>query len=274
MRSSPERPRESMWARAQRERLLDTSAGRAMSERLAARGVLWPLMALFDPPPPAVRRQPLLERWSWSLGGGELRRRLVTARSDVCIEGFPRSANTYTVAAFRQWNRDARVAHHLHAAFHVRRAVRLAVPCCVLVRRPFDAIASVVVMTRGRISADTCFRGWLRFHRRILPVRDGIVICRFEELTSDPSIAPRRLNERFETSFQFEPMTPASGQALLRKLEARARRRAASSPERIAPVPSVGKEHLKAAMRAQLAEHPMLAEAEAVYAELVGGRAP
>lgn len=93
-------------------------------------------------------------------------------------------------------------------------------PCCVLVRRPLDAVTSVVVMNRGPISDDACYRSYLHFNRGVLSLREGVVTCEFEEVTADPSVAVERLNERFGTSFACEPMSPELDERLLATLSA------------------------------------------------------
>ena len=71
--------------------------------------------------------------------------RVLGPDTDIVIEGFPRSANTFAVTAFElAQERPVTVAHHLHAAAHVVRAAQAGVPVIVLVRAPEDAIASVV----------------------------------------------------------------------------------------------------------------------------------
>lgn len=232
-------------------RIADTFPGRASRDWLAAQGLLWPLFMV---------RKPRL-----------LRERLVTPGSDVCIEGFPRSANSFTVSAFRHWNPEARVAHHMHVPLQVQLAVKLGIPCCVLVRRPLDAVASVLVMQRGRISDDACYRGYIRFHRRIATMRDEIVVCRFDELLDDPTVLVERLNTRFETSFVSQPLTPDLERRLLATLERRGRRRNWMLSRDFATAPSPVKEDKKAELEARVARHPLRTEAEASYAAVVGG---
>lgn len=255
-------------------RLADTRAGRAARDRLAARGLLWPLIAARQQPRSNGARPPTPGERALAAVGfpGNIGERLVTRDTDVCIEGFPRCANTYTVLAFRQWNPGLRVAHHMHAVFSVRRAVALGVPCCVLVREPLDAVASTVLMDRERVSHDACFQSYLRFHRELAQLRRGIVVCDFEELIADPSIAVTRLNERFGAKFASAPMTRADEAETLAELRRR-RRPAGGLPEYLAPAPSDAKERRKAELRERLARHPARAAAESAYAALLSGEA-
>jgi hypothetical protein len=254
-------------------RAADTPTGRATRDRLAARGLLWALVAARQVPRRHRAREPTLgERVFAALGlPGNVRERLVSRSTDVCIEGFPRSANSYTVLAFRQWNPDLRVAHHMHSLFQVRRAVRLGVPTCVLVREPLGAVSSTLVMDRERVSDDACMEGYTRFHRGVAALAHGVVICKFEEVVEDPAVAVARLNERFGTSFQSARMTAVEGEAALAELRRR-RRPPVGLPEFLAPAPDEAKEHRKAVLYERLARNPALAAAQDAYLAITRDR--
>jgi len=75
------------------------------------------------------------------------RRDLVVARdTEIVIEGYPRSANTYAVCAFLfAQQHPVRIARHLHVPAQVIQAVRWGIPTLILIRKPQDAIASLLV---------------------------------------------------------------------------------------------------------------------------------
>ena len=61
----------------------------------------------------------------------------VDRRTQIVIEGFPRSGNTFAVVAFQQAQRESvRVAHHLHMPAQVIRAAHLGIPILLLVGSP------------------------------------------------------------------------------------------------------------------------------------------
>src|SRR6266566_5260966 len=65
---------------------------------------------------------------------------------DIVIEGFPRSANSFAVHAFRvAQDRPVRIAHHLHAPAQVIAAVRARVAAITLIREPEDAVLELVI---------------------------------------------------------------------------------------------------------------------------------
>src|SRR5215204_3265193 len=70
---------------------------------------------------------------------------LVDRRTQIVIEGFPRSGNTFAVVAFQQAQRESvRVAHHHHMPAQVIRAAKWGIPTFLLVSKPTDAATSRV----------------------------------------------------------------------------------------------------------------------------------
>lgn len=67
-------------------------------------------------------------------------RELIVGRgTDIVIEGFPRTGNTFAVVAFKNvQDRNYQIAHHLHIISQVKKAVSNNVPVIVLVRNPVD----------------------------------------------------------------------------------------------------------------------------------------
>lgn len=62
---------------------------------------------------------------------------LVESDTELVIEGFERSGNTFAVVAFETAQpRPVKTAHHLHAAAQVVSAVRMGVPTLLLIRPP------------------------------------------------------------------------------------------------------------------------------------------
>jgi len=57
---------------------------------------------------------------------------LVKKDTEIVIEGYPRSANTFAVAAFLlAQGRAVKIAHHLHVPAQVIQAVRWGIPHCI-----------------------------------------------------------------------------------------------------------------------------------------------
>ena len=118
--------------------------------------------------------------------------------TDVVIEGFPRSGNTFAVAAFHlaQLPKDVKIAHHAHVPAQLLQAVRLGLPAVLLVREPEECVLSLVVRDPS-LGVRGVLRGWVRFHEPLVGLRDSVVVATFEEATTDVGGIVRRVNELF-----------------------------------------------------------------------------
>jgi hypothetical protein len=164
--------------------------------------------------------------------------RVINQHTDVMIEGFPRSANTFTVTAFRSaQTRSVVVAHHLHSAAHVRAAARQGVPVLFLVRRPQDAVTSVLVR-KPALDAHAVMSAWVDLHQQVQPVVGRLVVASFEQVTSDLGRVIDRVNERYGTSFGRFVHDQAHVDACFARIDADHRARRGSVDERVVARPS------------------------------------
>jgi hypothetical protein len=140
--------------------------------------------------------------------------------TDVVIEGYPRSGNSLTVAAFALAQpTPTRIAHHLHAPGNVIAGARRGLPTLVLIRPPEEAVVELVAI-KPAIAVGQALRGWIRFYGPLRSLRSGFVVATADEVASDPGTAVRRLNERFGTSFAVPSDTEEARQAALEEVRA------------------------------------------------------
>src|SRR3954464_10179246 len=136
----------------------------------------------------------------------KLRDRRVTPQTDLVIEGFPRSANTYARVAFEHANgRGWRVSSHLHSPQSIVTAVRIGLPTILLIRQPDEVLASARHL-HSSIRAIDVVTDYVRFYERVLPFVDRVVVADFGEVTEDFGGVLTRCNASFGTS--FNPYTP------------------------------------------------------------------
>lgn len=124
----------------------------------------------------------------------------VSEGSDLAIVGYPGSANSYARMAFLHVNPEAKIASHTHVWSELADAVALHLPALLLVRDPAHAVASRMARF-GNISARAALLDYARFHERVLPWRNDIVVADFTEVTTGFGAVVDRLNERFGTTF-------------------------------------------------------------------------
>ncbi len=124
----------------------------------------------------------------------------VTRSTELVIEGFPRSANTYARAAFCDANPSVRVTSHLHNARSVLRAVHLGIPVVVLVRDPLDAVSSLLVRDE-RVHPKSALHAYLHFYQCVLPFSDHVVVADFPQVTADFGAVVEQVDSMFGRSF-------------------------------------------------------------------------
>jgi hypothetical protein len=152
------------------------------------------------------------------------RRTLARRGTAIVIEGYLRSGNTFSVAAFAVANgTDLHVGRHLHGAPHILRAARLGLPTIVLIRQPRDAVLSYLIR-RDTLSPDDAVLEYIDFYRTALRVRGAFVVGLFDEVVTDFGAVLERVNARFGTSFaRYEP-TAANAEAAFSIVEEMNRR--------------------------------------------------
>src|SRR5215211_1127431 len=110
---------------------------------------------------------------------------LVDRRTQIVIEGFPRSGNTFAVVAFQQAQRESvRVAHHLHMPAQVVLAAQWGILTLLLARKPTDAALSWVIRQPG-VLIRQALKHYISFYEKAAEYRDALVVGLFEEVTRD-----------------------------------------------------------------------------------------
>ena len=186
----------------------------------------------------------------------------ISPDKDICIEGFPRSANSFFAKAFRRYNPTAKAAHHMHAPLQIIKAVEYGIPCVVLIRNPIDAIASVLVIDRT-LSTRFAIQSYINFYERIWPVGNSVVISEFAETTQSPHRVVERINQRYGTSFYMEPITPDVKKNIFEQLQAT--QKELNQPEHLVAIPTEAKARIKQDVLKELENHPLLSTANMLY---------
>jgi hypothetical protein len=128
--------------------------------------------------------------------------RLVEPDTELVIEGFQRSGNTFAVFAFEMaQERPIKSAHHLHSSAQVTRAVQLGIPVLLLIRDPRDSTVSHVIR-EPCVPMKQALQAWIRFYERALPVRDRVFVADFSRVSTDFGAVIRDFNVKFGTGYK------------------------------------------------------------------------
>jgi hypothetical protein len=135
----------------------------------------------------------------------------VSPDTDIVIEGYMGSANSFAREAFRFANPSCGIASHLHSPSQIERARQLGKPLIFPTRPPVEAIASVA----GRWGISNIrheLERYARLYRAFMQAPSEGVVAPFREITEDFGPVIERVNDRYGTS--FTPFPSADPQAV------------------------------------------------------------
>lgn len=204
------------------------------------------------------------------------RDRAITERTQLVIEGFPRSGNTFASKAFTlAQDRPVVVASHVHLPAQVKLAVRRRVPTMVLVRDPVDAAVSMAIADPHH-RVEHLVRYWTHYHQEVRPLSDEVLLVTFDEVTTDFGLVVDRLNDRFGTAFDRFEHTPENVAQVFAAIDEK--QRVVHGAERYREAvarPDLSRTEARAVLMARL-ERPgsaaLVEQARALHAQLTGGR--
>lgn len=151
-------------------------------------------------------------------GGDEkYHRLLVTEATELCIEGYPRSGNSFAFNAFRMWNPDVTVARHLHLPLQLTRAVKSNIPCIVLIRQPEESISSLSIGLPN-VALDELCKSYISFYKSTLVHIENIVVSDFPTTTSFFDKVVANTNSKFDTHFSYAHISTNEEQTIFNTL--------------------------------------------------------
>ena len=112
---------------------------------------------------------------------------------DVCIDAFPRSANTFLINALQLASGgELAIAHHMHSPLQILAAVKYDIPAIVIVRPPLEAFVSLKIKMPG-LSFRLMHCVYMQFYRDVLRQSESIVFINYSDVTSNISATVRQI---------------------------------------------------------------------------------
>lgn len=193
---------------------------------------------------------------------------MVEHKTDIVIEGFPRSANTYAVLAFQSaQTHEVVIAHHLHAEAQFILAKKYNIPVIALLREPVEAISSLINRDNN-INVSQAVQRYIDFYRLVLKMKEDIVIAKFTTVVSDFSKVVAICNTKFNCNFELPFNTEEEKIKLFSKISELNTREENGDLSMIA-MPHQSKDSLKASSKLKVQKCTLFTEAEAIFKELV-----
>lgn len=151
---------------------------------------------------------------------GKRRGFAVRRTTDLVIEGYPRSATSFAVTAFRyaQDTTELSIAHHLHSTAQIIRAQQYAIPTMLLIRDPLESVSSLLVRN-PHLKANIALRSYYLFYYPILRGTPTPLIAPFREVTDNFGLTISRFNATFNLDYQTFAHTTRREQEVLAQVD-------------------------------------------------------
>lgn len=142
----------------------------------------------------------------------------VDSKTELVIEGFPRSANTFSVLAFQRiQSRKIKLAHHLHVPSQILRGLKLGIPIMLLIRNPKDVTISYSIHYPS-VPLEQILREYIDYYTFLYNFRSAYSVACFEEIISDYEKIINRLNCKFRTNFISRKLSSQEEEEIFNKI--------------------------------------------------------
>jgi hypothetical protein len=133
-----------------------------------------------------------------------LKQEVYDSSADLCIDGFPRSANSFAVNLIKHAYSSLNIIHHAHAPAVIKKVLKDNIPTFVLIRKPIDAIASEYIRARHRekrtYHVPNLMKRYYQYYQVANENIGDLHVIRFETVTDNPEEYMRYVFETINVS--------------------------------------------------------------------------
>lgn len=127
---------------------------------------------------------------------------MVSQKTDLVIEAFPRCANTFfTMAIYLSQKKKINLANHYHSTAQILLALKYNKPIVTIIREPIPAISSLIIR-HPKISQVQALKSYIQFYECILKNKHKILIVNFDDATKNLNVCINRINNKFRMNLQ------------------------------------------------------------------------
>jgi hypothetical protein len=160
-----------------------------------------------------------------ALNPEEINEGLLLPDTELVIDGFQGSANSFATVAFKYCQtQPVRLMHHCHAPVLIIKAIQQQVPVLLTVRQPIDTVMSLTSRW-SYISVNQALKSYIGFYTKLKPYTDQCIISTFQQTTQHLDKIIEVLNDQFNTQFDLVDVG---------LVNADCRKKVSDSPERAA----------------------------------------
>lgn len=133
-----------------------------------------------------------------------LKQKVYDSSADLCIDGFPRSANSFAVNLIKNVYNSLKIIHHAHAPVIIKKALKDNIPTFVLIRKPIDAITSEYIRAQHgenrTYHVPHLIKRYYQYYQVANENIEDLYIIRFETVTQSPEEYMRYVFETITVS--------------------------------------------------------------------------
>lgn len=120
----------------------------------------------------------------WNFLISKSKKIIVSNQTDLVIEGFPRSGNTFIYAVFKLLsNNKISIARHKHEIGQLKKAIKLKKLNLVIIRNPTDSILSLIV--RENVTFSFAIYYYREYYKFLIANKNKLTFVSFDQFTSN-----------------------------------------------------------------------------------------
>lgn len=140
------------------------------------------------------------------LRGINPRERVVSNDTQLVLDGFQGSANSFGTAAFQNsQTKPVKIAHHMHSPAQIIQAIEKNIPVLLFIREPKGAVISLASRW-SYISVNSGLKSYINFYTKLEFYQSHYVVSTFDQTTNCFDTVIEKLNRKFDTNFDLIKM--------------------------------------------------------------------
>ncbi|WP_040484572.1 hypothetical protein [Lyngbya aestuarii] len=129
--------------------------------------------------------------------------RIVSPSTELVIDGFQGSANSFATAAFKfAQTKEVKLAHHLHSPAQIIQAIEQNIPVLLTIREPEGTVLSLTSRW-PHVSVAQALQSYIAFYTKLEPYAPHYVVSTFEQTTQCLDQVMQKINHQFERNFDI-----------------------------------------------------------------------
>ena len=128
----------------------------------------------------------------------------VCKETDISIEGYMRSGNTFSYYAFKNLNPKLKIANRRHSNVQIKYSLRNGIPVILLIRDPLDVITSNYIFFDQKVPFEKIAKSWINFYEPLLIHKNDLVVSDFYKTINEFDYLVLNVNKFYKTNFFYK----------------------------------------------------------------------